>query len=158
MFSLKKMARKGSISYQCIPQIAVIYTMTQFDNRFSGKLWCLLWPIHGTGCHHCIEQYRCERTNPSTIKNPMGYRPPELSSASCVCYIALCTTNVTGLVESVSWWRHQMRTFFAFLALCEGNPPVTGGFPPQSQWRRALMFSLISAWTNGWANNRDAGD
>ena len=26
------------------------------------------------------------------------------------------------------------------------------------QWRGALMFSLICAWTNGWANNWDAGD
>ena len=24
-------------------------------------------------------------------------------------------------------------------------------------WRGALMFSLISAWTNGWVNNRNAG-
>ena len=29
------------------------------------------------------------------------------------------------------WWRHQMETFSAFLVLCEGNPPVTGGFPLQ---------------------------
>ena len=26
----------------------------------------------------------------------------------------------------------------------------------KGQWRRTLMFSLIWAWTNGWANNRDA--
>ena len=26
------------------------------------------------------------------------------------------------------------------------------------QWRGALMFSLIWTWTNGWVNNRDAGD
>ena len=26
------------------------------------------------------------------------------------------------------------------------------------QWRGALMFSLISAWTTGWVNNRNAGD
>ena len=26
------------------------------------------------------------------------------------------------------------------------------------QWRGALVFSLICAWTNGWANNRDAAD
>ena len=26
------------------------------------------------------------------------------------------------------------------------------------QWRGALMFSLIYAWKNGWANNRDADD
>ena len=30
--------------------------------------------------------------------------------------------------------------------------------PHKSQWRGALMFSLICAWTNGCANNRDAGD
>ena len=51
-----------------------------------------------------------------------------------------------------------METFFALLALCEGNPSVTGGLPDSGQWRGALMFSLICAWTNGCANNRDAGD
>ena len=33
---------------------------------------------------------------------------------------------------------------------CEGNPPVTGGFPHKGQWRRALKLSLICAQTNGW--------
>ena len=31
--------------------------------------------------------------------------------------------------------------------------PVTGHKGP---WRGALLFSLICAWTNGWANNRGA--
>ena len=31
-------------------------------------------------------------------------------------------------------------------------------FPQKGQWRGALIFSLICAWTNGWANNRDAGN
>ena len=30
--------------------------------------------------------------------------------------------------------------------------------PHKGQWRGALMFSQICAWTNGWANSRDAGD
>ena len=30
--------------------------------------------------------------------------------------------------------------------------------PHKGQWREALMFSFISPWTNGWVNNRDAGD
>ena len=30
-----------------------------------------------------------------------------------------------------TWWRHQMETFSALVALCEGKPPVTGGFPLQ---------------------------
>ena len=51
-----------------------------------------------------------------------------------------------------------METFSASLALCEGNSPVIGEFPSQSQWRGALIFSLIWAWTNGWANLWDACD
>ena len=49
-----------------------------------------------------------------------------------------------------------METFAALLALCVGKSSVDS--PHKDQWRRALMFSLICAWTNGWANNRDVGD
>ena len=31
-------------------------------------------------------------------------------------------------------------------------------FPHKGQWRRALMFSLICAWINGWVNDGEAGD
>ena len=31
----------------------------------------------------------------------------------------------------VKWWRRQVEIFSVLLALCEGNPPVTGGFPSQ---------------------------
>ena len=51
-----------------------------------------------------------------------------------------------------TWWRHQMETFSALLAICTANSPHKG------QWRGALMFSLICAWINGWVNNREAGD
>ena len=30
--------------------------------------------------------------------------------------------------------------------------------PYRGQWRGALIFSLICAWTNSWVNDRDAGD
>ena len=30
--------------------------------------------------------------------------------------------------------------------------------PQKGQWRGALMLSLICVWTDGWLNNRDAGD
>ena len=51
----------------------------------------------------------------------------------------------------------HMMTFSALLALCAGNSPVTGESPHKGQWRRALVFSLICAWINGWLNNREAG-
>ena len=46
------------------------------------------------------------------------------------------------------WWRHQMETY--------GPVPVNS--PHKGQWHGALLFSLIYVWTNGWVNNRDAGD
>ena len=38
-----------------------------------------------------------------------------------------------------TWWRHQMETFSALLALCAGNSPTKG------QWTGGLMLSLICA-------------
>ena len=51
-----------------------------------------------------------------------------------------------------------METISALLVICAGNSPVTGEFPHKGQWRGALMFSVISASINGWANNREAVD
>ena len=40
------------------------------------------------------------------------------------------------------WWRHQMETFFALLALCAGNSPVTGEFPTQRPVTRSFAVSF----------------
>ena len=37
-----------------------------------------------------------------------------------------------------AWWRHQMETFSALLALCAGNSPVTAEFPSQRPVTRSL--------------------
>ena len=39
-------------------------------------------------------------------------------------------TLIVGTM-SPSWWRHQMETFSALLAICAGNSPVPGEFPTQ---------------------------
>ena len=43
-----------------------------------------------------------------------------------------------------SWWRHQMETFSALLAICAGNSPVPGEFPAQRPVRRSfdVFFDL----------------
>ena len=43
------------------------------------------------------------------------------------------------------WWRHQMETFSALLALCPGKSPVPVNSSHKTQWRGALIFSLICA-------------
>ena len=68
--------------------------------------------------------------------------------------MVLCAVIVVivKMIPSLPWWRHQRETFSVLLALCAGNSPNKG------QWCRALMFSLICAWTNSWSNNWDASD
>ena len=56
-----------------------------------------------------------------------------------------------------TWWRHQMETFSALLALCAGNSPVTGEFPSQRPVTRSFdaFFDLrlnkrLSKQSRGW--------
>ena len=43
-----------------------------------------------------------------------------------------------------AWWRHQMETFSALLAICAGNSPVPGEFPAQRPVARSfdVFFDL----------------
>ena len=42
----------------------------------------------------------------------------------------------------LTWWRHQMETLSALLALCAGNSPVTGEFPAQTSVTRTFDVSF----------------
>ena len=65
---------------------------------------------------------------------------------------------VFSLVINVSWWRHQMETFSALLAICVGNSPVTGEFPAQRPVTRSfdvffdlrLNKRLSKQWWSWW--------
>ena len=58
------------------------------------------------------------------------------------------------------WWKfHQNEDISVSVHYHDGvikwkHLRVTGPF--KSQWRGALMFSLICAWINGWVSNREA--
>ena len=43
----------------------------------------------------------------------------------------------------LTWWRHQMETFSASLAICAGNSPVPGEFPAQRPVTRNFDVFLI---------------
>ena len=60
-------------------------------------------------------------------------------------------------VGILSWWRHQMETFSALLALYAGNSPVPGEFPAQRPVTRSfdVFFDLrlnkrLSKQSWGW--------
>ena len=54
--------------------------------------------------------------------------------------------------DDVIKWKH-FPCYWSFVRGIHRWPVNT---PHKGQWLGALMFSLIYAWTNGWANNRDA--
>ena len=61
------------------------------------------------------------------------------------------------LIFSITWWRHQMETFSALLAICAGNSPVPGDFPAQRPVTRRfdVFFDLrlnkrLSKQSWGW--------
>ena len=73
--------------------------------------------------------------------------------------------TVSTIVDSIlrnnsihyAWWRHQMETFSALLAICAGNSPVTGEFPTQRPVTRSfdVFFDLhlnkrLSKQSWGW--------
>ena len=55
------------------------------------------------------------------------------------------------------WWRHQMRTFSALLAISAGNSPVSGEFPAQRPVTRSFdgfldlrLYKRLSKQSWGW--------
>ena len=79
----------------------------------------------------------------------------------CLCAIPsywLCYDGTRRCYAETTWWRHQMETFSALLALCAGNSPVTGEFPAQRPVTRSFGVFFDLRLTNGWVNNRNVGD
>ena len=134
--------------YKCFLENFVSQKMAYVTNRLhKDERWqiLLLGDCYCSVCRRRLELW------PSTAARGMcqwlvsvGYyswRPPKP------------LTGPDTTINCQSWWRHQ-----DLLGFCEGNPSVTGGVPSQRPVTRSFAVSLIWAWTNGGANNRDAGD
>ena len=74
------------------------------------------------------------------------------------CFVFSCEQTIIWTPLSICpWWRHQMETFFALLAICAGNSPVPGEFPTQRPVTRSfdVYFDLrpnkrLSKQSWGW--------
>ena len=86
--------------------------------------------------------------------NPYVYRPGKFLPK----HTQLPHFAVTAFTNYIySWWRHQMETFSALLAICAGNSPGTGEFPAQRPVTRSfdVYFDLrpnkrLSKQSLGW--------
>ena len=66
-------------------------------------------------------------------------------SRNNIGWIALkCWAHIGNDDATSSWWRHEMETFSALLAICAGNSPVPGEFPTQRPVTRScnVFFDL----------------
>ena len=109
-------------------------TTIQTNVRFRGvKVWKYICNVVYHDCSWSC--FKC------TLKECLIHGSPYNQIHSCIS----------------SWWRHQMETFSALLALSGiHRSPVNS--PYKGQWRGALISSLICTWTNGCVSTRDAGD
>ena len=74
---------------------------------------------------------------------------------SCEIVLKLMLLGRTdGWHDGVIKWKHFPR-YWPFVRGIHRSPVNS---PHKGQWRRALMFSLICVWINGWVNNGEAGD
>ena len=80
------------------------------------------------------------RTNCIIVTNAM----PTMTHQTGVSDRSVWVSECSGPIKPRSWWRYDMKSLSALLALCEGNPPVTGGFPSQraSCVERGLFLAI----------------
>ena len=88
-----------------------------------------------------------------TPEQHIGYDSWNINVIIYTCSISI--SMVTGIYST--WWRHQMETFSALLAICAGNSPVPGEFPTQRPVTRSfdVFFDLrlnkrLSKQSWGW--------
>ena len=72
------------------------------------------------------------------------FRPPSKSHFLAEANNASISSCTCQHDSDWAWWRHQMETFSALLAICVGNSLVTGEFPAQMPVTRSfdVFFDL----------------
>ena len=104
---------------------------------------------------HCNDPRLCQREHRSSGDTMMrrtwwGYYPGIISHAfEYRLPLRVSDLHMSGVEKTTwegdnSWWRHQMETFSALLAICAGNSPVSGEFPAQRPVTRSfdIFFDL----------------
>ena len=67
--------------------------------------------------------------------------------------LILCVRTIVIHYDVIKW-----KHFPRYWPFVRGIHRSLVNSPHKGQWRRALMFSLICVWINGWVNNHEAGD
>ena len=94
----------------------------------------------------------CVGNSPWPVNSP--HFQLELDFEGHKSFMKSCLCCIYGSHDDVIKWKHFLR-YWPFVRGIHQSPVNS---PHKGQWRRALMFSFFCLQTNGWANNREAGD
>ena len=102
----------------------------------------------------CSHLWGNDKLSSSYVKTTISVQPgTDISSKWPFISVFQCSTENTP----TSWWRHQMETFSALLAICAGTSPGPGEFPAQRPETRSfdVFFDLrlnkrLSKQSWGW--------
>ena len=99
----------------------------------GGELWLGSGRLQLFEAWHCIQFNEIHHISHSSCLYLNKYWLGHLGQHFIDYYIKLIKMYFFLLQRkpAVAWWRHQMETFSALLALWAGNSPVTGEFPTQ---------------------------
>ena len=124
-------------------------TQFRMDSFHIRHTWLLAWEV--------IQAWLCNKT--AKIWHIFSWIFVYINNIKCSSFLVLLyLLNLNKLLKRVdSWWRHQMETFSALLAICAGNSPVPGEFPAQRPVTRSfdVFFDLrlnkrLSKRSWGW--------
>ena len=160
----------SSFSCQNYPRaITHGYSLKQINNYHNAPIICTSQlhyfnnqcaSLH-TCCRAVLNMIYWELKKYSYLLRPMCLclrNNKSESNAGLHMYNIDMNTNAS-YIETVekTWWRHQMETFSAWLAICAGNSPVPGEFPTQRPVTRSfdVFFDLhlnkrLSKQSWGW--------
>ena len=115
-----------------------------YCENFGKKIDCVITASH-CNCQHgkwppCRQasKVRCDHLSLETYTPTDTWRN---NYPMIMCSLRMISRQQEN---SIPWWRHQMETFSALLALCAGNSPDTGEFPSQRPVTRSfdVLFDL----------------
>ena len=148
------MTHWGQVKHICVSKLTIIGS----DNGSSpGRRQAIVWINDGIllirSLRTNFSKSLCEIRTFSFKKNPFENVVCEMAA---ILPRTQCDRQCPARKNhnDIIKWKHFPR-YWPFV---RGIHRLPVNSSHKGQWRRALMFSLIYAWTNGWINTRDAGD
>ena len=131
-------------------------TIFEINTSTNDEKCRVIYPYWWSPNPHLIP-YNCQRLGlPQAHWDCLAVACPEAECQHVPCLP--CGGPLSIVLTQHSWWRHDRETLSTLLAICEGNPSVTDGFPSQrTQQCGVFMFPLVLTWQN-WTNCQVDGD